>query len=294
MDAMPKRSITEAAVWVADRLEHLGFRVNPSSRFGELRRLARAPEGIDFVPVSDPRFWPLYHSVRDLLQMEFVLHHLWREGVPPAQRDRQNRLVQDHAVPSIDHKKTMGRDLQFELTIEAKLVAGGGSAVWDEATDVRCEFDGRPFGVACKRARSERALVDAVAAASEQIAESGHPGVGVIDLSLCVNPEFAALTSGSVHGDGRRLYAEACAALARVEQRVRRVVDQERVARLYFFTESIRYAGAGAFDLCSMFVRLRLDRGEVLRRRLLAAFDKALVAGTPNFSDVPDPNRRRL
>ena len=288
MDAMPKRTITEAAVWVADRLEHLGFRINPSSRFGELRRLARDPKGIDFVPVSDQRFWPLYHSVRDLLQMEFILHHLWRDGVPPAQRDRQLRLVQDHAVPAIDHKKTTGRDLQFELSIEAKLVAGGGSGVWDEATDVRCEFNGRPFGVACKRARSERALVDAVAAASDQIASSGHPGVGVIDLSLCVNPEFTALTSGSVWRDGRRLYTEACAALARVERRLRAEVNPECVARLYFFTEAIRYAGDRAFDLCSMFVRLRLTRGEVLHRRLLAAFDTALVAGTPNISDAPE------
>jgi hypothetical protein len=277
-------SLIERTLFVERRFRELGMRVDASSRFGVLSRIANKLKDTDGLLVDgDPELPYMVQAVRDILETEHILKHLWLTPPSKEQKERIKRLCGDDPIPQ-PGAKTQGRDLQFELLVEAKCSAGGLSVQPDEATDIRCDVSGHPLGVACKRCQNEDSTVRACKAGSDQITSSGHRGVLAVDVSQVMNPEGRFLKVTDDAKSTSLVTASLSELLHKIGPRIIGVVNRDRVARAYFFVTWIRESGPMQVGLEGLTMRFQTQRGdEVLARKSLAAFDAGLCRGTPNM-----------
>jgi hypothetical protein len=290
---LPARTLLQRIELVTDRLRALGVRVDASTRFGQVARAAsRLKSDPQILRVPHPDLPMMAYAVQDAFELELILLHLWKCGVPPDQEERRRRLCLDDPLPKTTPGKTQGRDLQFEMVVEAKCVAGGLDAVADETTDVRCMLAGRSFGVACKRCQTEDSTVRACEKGSEQILASGAPGVLAIDVSQVVNPGFRFLQIQDHYLAALRIRQGIEDLLRRIGGRVLGVVDRTRVARAYFFVHWLRESRPFLVELDGVSMTFKTQRGdEVLHRKSLLQFDRGLLGGTPGLQGFVPPLR---
>ncbi len=186
-----RRNRGDACAFVINKLESFGLRVDPSSRWGTLRRLFFAKDGSSrgLIPFDDPDFEFAVEGQRDLNQISFVFDVL-PDDFLAANREKLRLLLRDPNLPQDAFKSSSGRDTQAELYIAAICWRAGLRPVALEEPDVRCVHNGLTFGLAVKRLKKNLdRLRDRVREAASQIQRSNLPGLIVLDVSLVGNPE---------------------------------------------------------------------------------------------------------
>jgi len=98
------------------------------------------------------------------------------------------RVVRGPVLPSEeDSASNQARNIQFELALGAKLARTGAAVCFGEP-DLRCQIDGRPFMIACKRILSPARLNDRIEEATKQVRRElrGLPDEvgGIVAISL--------------------------------------------------------------------------------------------------------------
>jgi len=177
--------IKDEAHRVVGQLKELGYRISPSSRFGQYLKIVEgcAASGTIGHPL-------LPQALLEFRQLDVITRVY---GCLSGASAKLQRVISDPADPLKSKPEAPGRDTQFELFLGALLDLGGCAPLIGEP-DLVFAHDGVAVGIAAKRVKSETTLRARNAGAIDQIenaAARGEIGRGVVALEATslANPD---------------------------------------------------------------------------------------------------------
>ena len=285
-----RRNRADACEFVIGKLENLGLRVDPSSRWGKLRQLLFMADGTPRAMVSptDPDFESALEGHRDLNQLSFVFDVL-PDDFLAAHSDKLRLLLKDPGLPQDAKKTSHGRNTQTELYVAAICWRAGLRPVTLNEPDVRCVHKNMTFGLAVKRLKTNQSrLRDRVKDAANQIERSQLPGLIMLDTSLVGNPENNRLWNP--------VPCEVFEATYRIAMDVfvTRYIDEFRewvrgrgVRGIIVMDSQLRLAPDGDWEHCGMTAGIQAELFNKRRGREFESLWSALRWGIPNLADHP-------
>jgi hypothetical protein len=145
---------------------------------------------------EDPAFDTALEAMRDIQQLGFVFDQIHSHREKPRFKQLVKLVVQDSTLPQDNLNQSPGRDAQFELYLGAICQSAGLLPVeFEEPPDVTCTIEGKKFGIAAKRLKSDVSLRKHVRKAAEQIKSAACPGVIALEFSLAWNRANAPIVS---------------------------------------------------------------------------------------------------
>ncbi len=197
----------EAAEDCVRRIESLGVRCAPDSRYGRmvsaLRKGKIEPEDSDFAVALE--------AIRDVRVTQYALAALMDAVAGDSLADKAKLLVKDDPLPQDSPLNSPGRDIQCELYV-ASVCAKAGMRPRLVEPDIVCDVNDKTFCIAVKRIKNESKFEARFRDGARQIAETGIPGFIAIDVSIAFNPANLPLvgdvdiyTMQIAHRQARRL-----------------------------------------------------------------------------------------
>jgi hypothetical protein len=213
MTIRPNRA--ENAVLVIEWLSTHGFAVKPGCRLLQMHDLLQR----DSHDYDTPKFWIALESLRDLVELGFILEQLGDHANNPKFRAIIKRLLEDKPLPQNDRTDSKGRDAHWELYLAAVCQSARMTPIGFDGNDVTCVVEGKPFCIEAKRIKSENKAKDRIKKAIDQIIEAKRPGIVALDMSLAWNEQNRPII-GSIHNAFVDL---------KIEAQARQFFDRHRV-----------------------------------------------------------------
>jgi hypothetical protein len=193
---LPKRlSRAENARFVINWLNEHGFTVKAGCRLLKMHDLLQEAQ----CDCETPEFWIALESLRDLVELGFILEQLGHYAGSPKVRGIIKNLLYDKPLPQNDREtNSRGRDTHWELYLAAICQSAGMTPIGFAGNDVTCTVDGTLFGIEAKRIKSENSAKKRIKKAIDQLINAKRPGVVAVDMSLAWNERNRPIT-GSIH-----------------------------------------------------------------------------------------------
>jgi hypothetical protein len=276
------RTRGENAAYVIEQVRALGLNPHPSSRLMRMHRaLSRGHVAFD-----DPDFATALEAERDLQHLGFAFDQVNADRTSPKFRQLARDLLCDSVLPQDSRERSPGRDAQFELYLAAICQRAGLLPVEYAEPDVTCVAQGKRFGIAAKRIKSESNVRGHVKKAADQIARAAMRGVIALDLTLAFNPANAPIISrlqSQMHIVPGQ--AKSHGFFQRYEQDIRHWVAGKGVLAVVVFDSWVRLGTNDEWGLEGMMTWMETVDGDQARRDY-AAFYEGFAKGMPNLTDL--------
>lgn len=185
----------ENARFVINWLKENGFTVKPGCRLQRMHDLLQ-DEQHNF---DTPEFWITLESLRDLVELGFIIEQLGDHAVSPKFSAVIKRLLRkDKPLPQDDQTNSFGRDAHWELYVAAICQSAGMSPVGFDGNDVTCTVDGMPLSIEAKRIKNENNAKKRIKEAIDQLIKANRAGVVTVDMSLAWNRQNRPII-GAIH-----------------------------------------------------------------------------------------------
>ncbi len=183
------RSLNEASDCVIESIKGLGLEIKPGSRLYQMRESLRNEDGTwkDNIRPADSDYSVAREALRDLTLLEFFFDHIDMTGQEDAVRAKVKQTLCDSVLPQ-GGKGSLGRDTQAELFVFAVCNKACLQPQLEEP-DVVFQMSRKSYGIAVKRIKSLKKLVDRVKEGAKQIDKSNMPGIIIVDISFAINPQ---------------------------------------------------------------------------------------------------------
>lgn len=280
------RPFHEAAQFVCDSVERLGLSLSPASRLMRMRRSLLKADGspVGVVLPDAPSFETVLEALRDVQLLELVFDRL------PPDADAETvaivrRLLQDSVLPEAGKAHSPGRDAQVELFVAAICRGAGLLDVVHGEPDMRCSFQGKPFGIAVKRIKSQKRFVDRVHEGAKQVAKAGVAGIVAVDTSLALNPNNERVRTILPDHEFVRLWRQALTSFTATHHaKLLEAAHVQGMLGVIVLDHQVRFLPNGTWELESMTWRIPTVQYNQRRRRLFDAFVDKYLHGLPNLS----------
>lgn len=273
-----KRTLREAATYVYETVESLGFDATRSSRLARMKRVFKKK---GFIKETDPEFGLACEALRDIAILEFSFDQLVPVLSPEVLQSKVALIVKDGIFPQ-DSPRTPGRDTQTELYVAAVCQAAGLSPVFAEPDVVVSTASGR-YGLAVKRVKNMKQLEKRFRDAASQIQRSGMIGFIVLDLMLAFNPDNERLETIWPDGAFSQVYGGGIDAFIRVTFDKFKVWQEGRTIRgVIIHDHLVRKCDPVNWELASTTKFVSLDHHNQARYRAGDRFWKTYCQGIPN------------
>lgn len=280
MPRVVPESIREQSCQIVNMLEAVGVKVPGGSRFRTYQQLFTAEPG-NVIEPTNPRFQHALEGWIDVQLMRFILEH----APDPMDNAWIDKLCQCVGDPSIivgsDSANAHGRNTQYELYVVSILNKAGMYHSIAEP-DVVGQFNGRTFGVACKRLVSPQQLEKRVKKAIEQILKSELPGLIAIDLTVALNRERQPVGSDISVAAVLRRTGEFLNGFIKVYgNKIESWVETTWVRGVVFHYHSLHCEGESRWTLNSFTTNLALCNHNDRRKREFLEIVSGMQAGSP-------------
>jgi hypothetical protein len=278
-----RRTRGENATYVIEQVRALGLDPHPTSRLMQMQRVLNRGH----VPFDDPDFMTALEAERDMQHLGFVFSQVNAHRDSPKFLQLVRDLLSDSVLPQDNRERSPGRDAQFELYLAAICQNAGLLPVEYVEPDVSCVVEGRPFGIAAKRIKSEAQVRHHIKKAAEQIDKAGNPGVIALDLSLAWNQTNAPIIS-RVQSQMHVMIAQAQGQqfFDRYAPGIRSWVAGKAVLAVLVFNFRLRLRPTDQWGLDGMTTWLSTTEAYEGAERDYRTFYRAFLKGIPNLTDL--------
>lgn len=175
-----------AAEWTRERLQEFGVPQPTGNRLTKAEALIRDVNDrkIILAPADDHTLYIVTEALWTILEQYIVARGLGRPGRPlsGAQLAKLETMLSGADTEDED-RNPLARNTQFELYTGATLTMGDVPTRLAEP-DLRVDYLGLQVGVAAKRVRSAKQLINRAKEAVEQIKSSGVPGMVAFNVDV--------------------------------------------------------------------------------------------------------------
>lgn len=169
------------ARWVRQRLQEIDVPPPAGGRFDRMLAALETATPINILEHLDE----LVRAEKDVLELDLILRTLATTTLDSKVRSRIRQVVEHDPLSPAGKANSPGRDLQFELLIEAILTRAGMRPRYIDipghADFVVSAFE-RDYAVEVKRLKSTGMVLEAFGKACKQIAATGLVGFVMMDL----------------------------------------------------------------------------------------------------------------
>ncbi len=278
----PRRTRAETASFVIEQIRRMGLPHNPSARLMEMCRVWNSGH----VPYGHADSSKALEAMRDIQQLGFVFDQMPEHLAKPRFKELVALALQDSTLPQDNLEHSPGRDAQFELYLGAICQRAGLFPVeFEEPPDVTCTVEGKKFGIAAKRLKSDASLREHVRKAANQIKSTGCSGVIALELSLAWNRGNTPIVS-QLESQFYPLIAESKgnALFDRRHQDIYRWVANSGTVAVVLFDFRCRVLD-GKWDHAGMMNWLETHHDEARAKQEFMAFSRRFVKGFPKLVD---------
>lgn len=246
------------------RLDKLGFRVNPSSRFHKYRNAIkdlRSAARNEIIRTNPVDLELVHQATYEVQQMTYILEELTSPPFSPGWQKKVQMAVSGTALPQDKRTYTPARNAQFELLVATLCKQAGYSIALDEP-DVLVDASGLTFGIAAKRIRSVRQLGKRIRGARDQIRQSSRDGIICLDLTGIHNPTNACLITEDPRAAANTAQVTADRYARGIQKNPQGLLDEElvfglmiHVSCLFFLSRTFQFGNAvrwSATNLCKL------------------------------------------
>ena len=232
---------------------------------------------------DDSLFETAREAYRDATLFEFILATLPMEARSTLASTIKVAL-KDAVAPNASSQNTKGRDAQVELFVAAACThAGLGAVRLIDPPDVRCEFEGKFFGLAVKRVKSADTLIDNIADGAEQVHRSPWPGSVFVDVSVAFNRRNDAVLAPFEDEHFRTVHAEALQrAIRERDSAIRDAVSGTRVRSVLIQDHQIRQVHGEGWRLEPCLMHMHMGGKGSPARRESERFERAFRHAFPS------------
>jgi hypothetical protein len=113
-----------------------------------------------YIPRDHPKFEVALEAERDMQLLGYVFDQLNTLSPGKELLTRIRKAVKDFALPQQDRGNSAGRDAAFELFVCALCKSQSLTPVEWEEPDITCVLDRTKFGIAAKRVKSAKRVIE--------------------------------------------------------------------------------------------------------------------------------------
>lgn len=239
----------------------------------------------DVVMPEDARFEVGLESIRDVLQLDFVLTELFEMLRDNAEaQKRLRRLLKDPVIPSAERADSFGRDIQSELYVAAVCQRAELGPRFAEP-DVYCSRSEPELGIAVKRLTSRKGFEEAIRGAAGQIDKSEFPGIIVVETSIALNPENRRISWPWAPDESDRLHAQHIRKFLDENGRMQEMQECVRgkdVRGIIVHDHQVMLTPDRSWGLKSINMPVSTARGNQRREREFSEFTRRYKRGLPS------------